>query len=272
MGNTSEDEKKTPEAVKDTKHNEHPEHGEFHFDWKIIALIAVALVLVLVLGLNSSTIRRLRGQLAESQRVADTLRLGNDEKTEKIAELEERDGEQDKELAAMSKSLTTKTDELTALQEKEAARYIPNMYPLRGASSLLQQDIEIPDEEEPDEEEPDDEITEENPEEQIRLAIPPDAPSAVFMTAAESRAIATAEGTVTKVTGDADKGYQIVLDHGNGYTTVYEGFGLALVGENDTVGRGSALLYFVDDTSIFTYWIRYGEVWMDPMESIDING
>lgn len=231
-------------------------------------VIAVVLAFVLVIGVHISTKQALNGQIAELQRLTEALRSNNTEQAAQIEDLANRDAEQDKELAAMSKSLTTKTDELEALQEQEAARYIPNIFPLRGNSSMVQ-DIEIPDDEE-EIEEPDDEEPEEDG--QIRLVIPPDAPSATFMTAAESRAIATADGTVTGVHGDADKGYQIVLDHGNGYITVYEGFGLALVSENDTVGRGSVLLYFVDEINTFTYRMRYGETWLDPLETIDING
>lgn len=237
-------------------------------------VIAVVLAFVLVIGVHISSSRALSAQITELQRLTDALRANNTEQAGQIEELANRDAEQDKELAAMSKSLTTKTDELEAMQEQEAARYIPNIFPLRGNSSLIQ-DTESPEEgeekEEPEEEEePDEEEPEE--EEQMRLVIPKDAPSAQFMTAAESRAIATADGTVTKVSGDAHKGYQIVLDHGNGYITVYEGFGLALVSENDTVGRGSVLLYFVDEINTFTYWMRYEENWVDPLETIDING
>jgi murein DD-endopeptidase MepM/ murein hydrolase activator NlpD len=234
-------------------------------------VIAVILAFVALIGLHISSSRALNAQIVELQRLTDVLRTNNTEQAGQIEELANRDAEQDKELAAMSKSLTTKTDELEAMQAQEAARYIPNIFPLRGNSSLVQE-VEIAEEEE-EEEEPDEEEEEEPDEdEQMRLVIPKDAPSAMFMTAAESRAIATADGTVSKVSGDAHKGYQIVLDHGNGYITVYEGFGLALVSENDTVGRGSVLLYFVDEINTFTYWMRYGETWVDPLETIDING
>ncbi len=276
MEKSADQEKKATEEIKEhatgetgTAHHETKDHSLILKH--VAVLIFILLLFVLVVGVNVTAKRNLRKQLAESQRLADTLRLSNDEKNEKIEELESRDSEQDKELAAMSRSLTAKSDELTAMQEKEAARYIPNIYPLRGAASLLQEDPEIPDEEETDEEEPEDEETETD-EDAVPLVIPPDAPYAAFMTAAESRAIATADGTVTKVSGDADKGYQIVLDHGNGYITVYEGFGLALVSENDIVGRGSVLLYFVDETNRFTYRMQYGENWVDPLELIDING
>ena len=240
----------------------------------MIAVVAIAVVLafVLVIGVHISSNRALKAQIAELQRLTDALRANNTEQAGQIEELANRDAEQDKELVAMSKSLTTKTDELEAMQEQEAARYVPNIFPLRGNSSLIQE-TEIT--EEGEEEEPDEEEEEEEPEteeEQMRLVIPKDVPSATFMTAAESRAIATADGTVVMVNGDAHKGYQIVLDHGNGYTTVYEGFGLALVSENDTVGRGSVLLYFVDEINTFTYWMRYEENWVDPLETIDING
>lgn len=236
-----------------------------------VIVIAVVLAFVLVIGVHVSSNRALKAQIAELQRLTDALRANNTEQAGQIEELANRDAEQDKELVAMSKSLTTKTDELEAMQAQEAARYVPNIFPLRGNSSLIQETeiAEEGEEEEPDEEEEEEPDTEE---EQMRLMIPKDAPSAMFMTAAESRAIATADGTVVMVNGDAHKGYQIVLDHGNGYTTVYEGFGLALVSENDTVGRGSVLLYFVDEINTFTYWMRYEENWVDPLETIDING
>ena len=128
----------------------------------LIAAVVIAVVLsfVLVIGVHISTKQALNGQIAELQRLTEALRSNNTEQASQIEDLANRDAEQDKELAAMSKSLTTKTDELEALQEQEAARYIPNIFPLRGNSSMVQ-DIEIPDDEE-EIEEPDDEEPEEN--------------------------------------------------------------------------------------------------------------
>ena len=266
----------------------------------VIAAVVVGIILLFILmnGIYRGQLGQLNAQLKEQQRIADTLRINVTTANEKIEELTLRDEEQDRENATLSSTLTAKSDELAAMQAAEAARYIPNAYPLRGAATLLAEEPQEegdPEEEETDpaEENPAEENPiEENPiedspiedspastgtdamgpEEKKTLDIPEDAPAAVFSAAAESRAIATADGTVVSVTGNADKGYQIVLDHGNGYTSVYEGFGLALAGENDTVGRGSVLLYFVDETSIFTYWVRYADTWIDPLENMEING
>ncbi|MBP3297959.1 MAG: hypothetical protein J6M27_15390, partial [Lachnospiraceae bacterium] len=147
-----------------------------------VVVIAVVLAFVLVIGVHVSSNRALKAQVAELQRLTDALRANNTEQAGQIEELANRDAEQDKELVAMSKSLTTKTDELEAMQEQEAARYVPNIFPLRGNSSLIQE-TEIA--EEGEEEEPDEEEEEEEPEteeEQMRLVIPKDVPSATFMT------------------------------------------------------------------------------------------
>ena len=85
--------------------------------------------------------------------------------------------------------------------------------------------------------------------------------------------VATADGTVLSVREDSVYGNCVVIDHGNGYQTLYKNTEPPKVSEGDEVVRG-AIIYVGtgDEENRFCYQITYLDQYTDPMELIEIEG
>lgn len=134
-------------------------------------------------------------------------------------------------------------------------RAIPNAFPLTDSAEIVEQDTEK-----------DDYV-----------------PIAVFNMSALSDVVATADGVVTSVREDSVYGNCIIVDHDNGYQTLYKYKTAPKVTEGDEVVRGAILYIGVEseesddeddeeEQNLFAYQITYMDQFTDPMELIDIEG
>lgn len=90
--------------------------------------------------------------------------------------------------------------------------------------------------------------------------------------------IATGAGMVTDVHEELTYGYQVVVDHGNGYVSIYRSGTQPLVKLGDDVSRGSALYVMNpkdedDKEALLLYYqvIHFGE-YIDPADVLVISG
>lgn len=99
-----------------------------------------------------------------------------------------------------------------------------------------------------------------------------------FKAAPETAVTATGAGMVTDVHEDLTYGYQVVVDHGNGYISIYRSGTQPLVKLGDEVSRGAALYVMnpkdEDDTEATTlyYLIIHDGEFIDPTDVLQING
>ena len=87
-----------------------------------------------------------------------------------------------------------------------------------------------------------------------------------------SRILASGNGTVTRVLKDDLYGNMLVIDHHNGYTSVYRNRAEAKVNVGDAVSRGDTLFVIGEEHTRFGYQIRFNETDLDPSEIIQIGG
>ena len=188
-------------------------------------------------------ITTLEGQLYSERQHSNNLSL-------QISELSET-------VDILSDTLTTRTEALSAYQEEERRQYMPTSYPLRGTASYY-----VP------------EDTDEDGETEIDESVPEteEKPNIKFMTGTGSSMVATANGEVTGVSITDDGSYTIVIDHGNGYMTIYTGPGTILVKEGEVVTTGTILLGITEENTVLTYQIILNGEYIDPMECMEING
>ena len=78
--------------------------------------------------------------------------------------------------------------------------------------------------------------------------------------------------TVLSVDADTEYGTKIVVDHGNGYCSVYRNNGTALVKAGEELGKGYILFTIEEDNQKLGYQIMKDDAYIDPMSMIDING
>lgn len=99
-----------------------------------------------------------------------------------------------------------------------------------------------------------------------------DDPKLVFHAVQGINVITSGTGTVVSVDADETYGNKIIIDHGNGYQSVYRNSGVALVKNGEELGKGYILFSVGEDNQDLVYQIMKDDEYIDPMLMIDING
>lgn len=94
----------------------------------------------------------------------------------------------------------------------------------------------------------------------------------VFTASSGAMVVATASGTVIGVNDDTEYGHNVWIDHGNGYVTVYRNQGEVKVKQGENVTQGATLFLITEDSSKLGYQVRKDDVYVDPMDMLDISG
>lgn len=99
-----------------------------------------------------------------------------------------------------------------------------------------------------------------------------DQPISIFTASDGTTVVAAGNGTVAQVEEDADFGYRIVIDHGNGYQSVYLNRGDPKVKVGESINRGVTLYVIGSENTTLGYQIIQDGVYVNPMEMIAISG
>lgn len=97
-------------------------------------------------------------------------------------------------------------------------------------------------------------------------------PMLIFTASIGANVITTGTGTVVSVDVDETYGTKIVIDHDNGYKSVYRNNGTALVKNGEELGKGYILFSIGEDNQELGYQIMLDDEFIDPMLLIEING
>lgn len=97
-------------------------------------------------------------------------------------------------------------------------------------------------------------------------------PMLIFSAPQGVNVITTGTGVVVSVDADETYGTKIIIDHGNGYQSVYRNNGTALVKNGEELGKGYILFTVGEENQELGYQIMKDEEYIDPMLMIDING
>ena len=99
-----------------------------------------------------------------------------------------------------------------------------------------------------------------------------DNPLVKFTVSAGINIVSSGTGTVLAVEDDAEYGTRIIIDHNNGYKSIYRNSGDVLVKAGDTLGKSYILFSVGSENSDFGYQIMYEDEYVDPMDVLEING
>ena len=179
--------------------------------------------------------------------------------TEEKATLETENKELADKVAVLSETINQKV-KLEEEQEAENERMsIPDGFPLTGAASIQETDAQTAEADETAETEA--EQAEEKAE-----------PIMLLKGTAGNMVVASGNGVVITVGTDTEYGNRIVIDHGNGYQSIYRNQGEARVKPGDEVIRGAALFIIADENTDLGYQIIKDENYINPEEIVVING
>lgn len=143
-------------------------------------------------------------------------------------------------VAVLSETVTKKAEVEDAISQETIENAMPKGFPLSGSATMKEA-------EEGD-------------------------PMLIFTASNNVNVITSGTGTVVSVDADEVYGTRIVIDHGNGYQSVYRNGGAALVKNGETLGKGYILFSVKDDNQELGYQIIQNDEYIDPMILIDING
>lgn len=154
--------------------------------------------------------------------------------------LQEKIDEQDAKIEMLSITIQDQTQQIAELQAQIAEQSVPTDYPLTGSASMTV-------------------ITDGDP--------------MVEFTATEgSTVVAAGKGIVTTVEEDEVYGNRVVIDHGNGYVSIYRNKGESQVKAGDEVASGTTLFMVTEDNRQLGYQIKENDVYIDPTTIIAIKG
>lgn len=154
--------------------------------------------------------------------------------------LQEKIDEQDAKIEMLSITIQDQTQQIAELQAQIAEQSVPTDYPLTGPASMTV-------------------ITDGDP--------------MVEFTATEgSTVVAAGKGVVTAVEEDEVYGSRVVIDHGNGYVSIYRNKGESQVKAGDEVASGTTLFMVTEDNRQLGYQIKENDVYIDPTTIIAIKG
>lgn len=143
-------------------------------------------------------------------------------------------------VAVLSETVSKKTEVEDAISQETVENAMPKGFPLSGSATMKEA-------EEGD-------------------------PMLIFTASKDINVITSGTGTVVSVDADEVYGTRIVIDHGNGYQSVYRNNGTALVKNGEELGKGYILFSMKDDNQELGYQIIQNDEYIDPMILIDING
>jgi len=214
----------------------------------ILACCVVAGALIGVLYFESKMVIDITDRANVQQKEAAQLQQ---EAEERYKELQakydtlqmEKEGLEE-QVHVLSDTINQKGAEEEAADEEEAKLHIPSGFPLTGSVTVA-----------------------EPPEEDNALE------RAVYYEGAESSVVvATANGTIVSVRQNAYSYYEIQVDHGNGYVSIYTNAGTPLLAEEAEVIKGTPLFYVGEDNTITKYQISKDGALVDVYDVMNVAG
>lgn len=204
----------------------------------ICNLILIVLCVMLGTGIGyfvyEGEIWTAAGDLAEEQTQAmNELRSENESL---VSEIESLTGK----ITILSETVNNKVQAAATLEEQLAEQSMPTEFPLTGSASV-------------------EEITDGEP-------------ICIFQASQGITVISTAKGTVASVEADESYGNKIIVDHGNGYVTIYRNKGEAKVKTGDSVAKGTTLFLIGEENAQLGYQMTKDGVYINPMEMLSISG
>ena len=205
---------------------------------KVLAAVVCVLVVITVISLIygfavTSTLKSENAQL--------TLQLG--EVSREKSELAMENESLQEKVLLLSETVNQKVEAEADAIEKA----IPAGFPLAGITNILEA------------EETDEQTQKSEPE-------------VVFEAAKGNSVIAAGSGKIVSIVADEKWGKVLKIDHGNGYVSVYKVDASPKVKEGDELTKGTLLFEITDDKEKIGYQIIKEEVYINPMELMEISG
>lgn len=239
MEENNEKKRRNKYAVMLVKEGENGTISSHHIGTALCEFILVVLFLVFAFAAfkiiyDSIVIKDLKNQLVEQIVLVNDLTDENESLTVENATLTSK-------VAVLSETVTKKTASEDALSQEEIENALPKGFPLSGTATMESSTLN-------------------------------DQPILKFKANTGVNIISSGTGTVLSVEDDAEYGNRIIIDHGNGYKSIYRNSGEVLVKAGEQLGKGYILFSVSEDNQDMGYQITSDDEYIDPSTIIEING
>ncbi|MCR5399310.1 MAG: peptidoglycan DD-metalloendopeptidase family protein [Lachnospiraceae bacterium] len=178
----------------------------------------------------------------------EALKQSLAEEQERNEELTAQNDYLNEKISILSETVNQKTEVVAQIEEKS----LPTGYPLSGTADLSEryEDVKV-----------DGEMV--------------NVPMIEFTTSAGTYVVASGDGTVSMIKEEPVYGWEVRIDHGNGYVTIYRAGSEPKVKQGDEIPRGG-LLYELetgdDGACRVAYQITNEGKYIEPTEMLKIEG
>lgn len=202
---------------------------------KAITVVALVLAVAAVCKLTYDTIalKNARKEIVSQIAAINNLTDENEALSVENATLNSK-------VMVLSETVTNKMATEDAISQEAIENALPKGFPLSGSATMKEAEAEEP--------------------------------MLVFSTSIGTNVITTGTGIVVSVDADETYGTRIVIDHENGYKSVYRNNGNSLVKNGEELGKGYILFTVGEDNQELAYQILQEDEYIDPMLLIEING
>lgn len=199
----------------------------------IALLFVIVVVVICKVVYDEITLRDARKEIVEQIVTINNLTDENEALTVENSTLSNK-------VTVLSEAVSMKVASEDAISQEVVENALPKGFPLSGSATM-------------------EEVSE-------------DEPKLIFHAVQGINVITSGTGTVISVGADETYGKKIIIDHGNGYQSVYRNSGVALVKNGEELGKGYILFSVGEENQDLVYQIIKDDEYIDPMLMIDING
>lgn len=198
-----------------------------------IVFCVLAVTVVCMLTYDTITLKHVRAEVLNQTAVINNLTDENEALSVENSTLSSK-------VAVLSETVSNKMAAEDAISQEVIEDALPKGFPLSGSAVMKEDEGEEP--------------------------------MLVFSASDGTNVITSGTGTVVSVDADETYGTKIVIDHGNGYKSVYRNSGNVLVKNGEKLGKGYILYSIGEENQELGYQIMQDDAYIDPMLIIEING
>ena len=214
---------------------------KFSVSLGVLVIFFMAVVFVTIAALSYCFI--LTGELDQSNYQVLNLMGQMEELSEQNAAMQVENEELQEKVVILSDTVNGKVQKEQEREAEIAKSYIPTGFPMKGTASYSESETELDGN-----------------------------PIAVFHASPGMSVIATANGEVSSIAGDDTVGFIVMVNHGNGYYSVYRNGTSPKVKEGETVTNTTVLFDMEAGHETLGYQIIENERFIDPLSLMETYG
>lgn len=215
------------------------------FKLVMILMVAIVLIIAAVAAYShylSNHILAANVTMEELREEIDVLNADLAYKQEEYETLEKENEELQEKLTIISSTLNDMLQEEAQREAEIAKTYVPSGFPIQGTATYSVTKLED------------------------------GSPIVVFETVEGTSVVATANGTVASIAGNESVGFIVMVDHGNGYFSVYRNKAVPKVETGDEVTPETGIYKILSGKEEVGYQIIENGSYIDPMSLMEVYG